>query len=131
MRYEPADLPAALIDFVTERHLATLTTLRPDGTPHVAPVGFTLDAATGLVRVITFSTATKLRNLPGPASVCQVDGGRWVTFEGSAVVTDDPARNAEGVNRYAQRYRQPKDREDRRTIEITIERVMGSAGLSA
>jgi pyridoxamine 5'-phosphate oxidase family protein len=26
--------------FWTERHLATLTTLRADGTPHVVPVGF-------------------------------------------------------------------------------------------
>ena len=33
-----------VLDFLTERHLATLTTLRPDGTPHVVPVGFTYDA---------------------------------------------------------------------------------------
>ena len=35
-----------LLTFLTERHLATLTTLRADGTPHVVPVGFTFDAAT-------------------------------------------------------------------------------------
>ena len=38
--------------FWRERHLCTLTTLRADGTPHVVPVGATLDAATGVVRVI-------------------------------------------------------------------------------
>ena len=37
-------LPADVLDFLTERHLATLTTLRRDGTPHVVPVGFTYDA---------------------------------------------------------------------------------------
>src|SRR5690606_37891896 len=39
--------------FVTERHLATLTTLRPDGTPHVVPVGFTWDPAAGVLRITT------------------------------------------------------------------------------
>ena len=36
--------PARSLDFLAERHLATLTTLRRDGTPHVVPVGFTYDA---------------------------------------------------------------------------------------
>ncbi|MGY4956937.1 hypothetical protein [Streptomyces nigrescens] len=32
-------------------HTATLTTLRPDGTPHVTPVRFSFDPASGLARV--------------------------------------------------------------------------------
>ena len=36
--------PPMSLDFLTERHLATLTTLRRDGSPHVVPVGFTYDA---------------------------------------------------------------------------------------
>ena len=41
MRFDGSDLPAEVTAFLTERHCATLTTLRPDGTPHVVPVGFT------------------------------------------------------------------------------------------
>ncbi|MEO2108984.1 MAG: pyridoxamine 5'-phosphate oxidase family protein, partial [Actinomycetota bacterium] len=45
--------PAGALAFLTERHLATLTTLRPDGTPHVVPVGFTWDPDGPTVRIIT------------------------------------------------------------------------------
>jgi hypothetical protein len=44
------ELPATTRASLTRPHAATLTTLRPDGTPHVTPVRFTFDAATGLVR---------------------------------------------------------------------------------
>jgi pyridoxamine 5'-phosphate oxidase family protein len=37
-------LTDAQLAFVTERHLATLTTLRADGTPHVVPVGWRYNA---------------------------------------------------------------------------------------
>ena len=40
-----------LLQFLTERHLATLTTLRTDGSPHVVPVGVTYDAASRTARV--------------------------------------------------------------------------------
>lgn len=122
-------LDDAATAFVTERHLATLTTLRPDGSPHVVAVGFTWDADAGLARVITFAPSRKARNVlaapGGRAAVSQVDGGRWLTLEGPAVVTDDPARIAEGVRRYAKRYRDPKEREDRVVIEIQVDRVLG------
>jgi hypothetical protein len=36
---DPGELGAAALEFLRERHLATLTTLRSDGTPHVVPVG--------------------------------------------------------------------------------------------
>jgi PPOX class probable F420-dependent enzyme len=117
--------------FVAEYHLATLTTLRPDGSPHVVAVGFTWDAEAGLARVITFAPSRKARNLvaaPGSrAAVCQVDGGRWLTLEGPATVTDDPVRVAEGVRRYAERYRPPKERDDRVVVEIAVDRVLGRA----
>ncbi len=41
------DLGPEVIDFLTERHLATLTTLRRDGSPHVVPVGFTYEPRPG------------------------------------------------------------------------------------
>jgi F420H(2)-dependent biliverdin reductase len=124
---DPAALPSEALAFLRERHLATLTTLRPDGSPHVVAVGFTWDADAGLARVITFAPSRKARNVlaGGRAAVCQVDGGRWLTLEGPAAVTDEPARVAEGVRRYAERYRQPKERDDRVVIEITVDRVLG------
>jgi PPOX class probable F420-dependent enzyme len=118
------------LSFLAERHLATLTTLRPDGSPHVVAVGFTWDPDAGLARVITFAGSRKARNLLGAgsgsrAAVSQVDGGRWLTMEGPATVTDDPARVAEAVRRYAERYRQPGERADRVAIEIQVDRVLG------
>lgn len=129
MAHDPTALAPEVREFLAERHLATLTTLRPDGTPHVVAVGFTWDAESGLVRVITWAGSRKARNLiarPGsPAAVCQVEGGRWLTLEGTAVVTSEAERVAEGVRRYAERYRRPGDREDRVVIEIAVTRVLG------
>lgn len=115
--------------FLAEYHLATLTTLRPDGSPHVVPVGFTYDPDAGLARIITFPGSRKVRNLeasPGSrAVVCQVDGGRWLALDGPAVVTSDPDRVAAAVAGYAARYRQPGERPDRVAIEITVDRMLG------
>ena len=97
--------------FWRERHLCTLTTLRPDGTPHVVPVGVTYDPEAGLARVITDRRSTKVRNIRGGrapdgarVAVCQVDGGRWATLEGRARVRTDPALVADAERRYAERY---------------------------
>lgn len=129
MALDPRTPPDEVTTFLTERHLATLTTLRPDGTPHVVAVGFTWDPDEVLVRVITFASSRKARNVAnsphGPAAVCQVDGGRWLTLEGAATVTSDPVRVAEAVRRYAERYRQPKERLDRVVIEIAVDRILG------
>lgn len=134
MALDPAALPDVVLGFLAERHLATLTTLRPDGSPHVVAVGFTYSPEEKLVRIITFAPSRKARNLAAAgsgtgsrAAVCQVDGARWLTLEGAAVVTDDPARVAEAVRRYAERYRQPGERADRVAIELTVDRVLGRA----
>lgn len=131
MAYDPQRLPAEVVEFLRERHLATLTTLRPDGTPHVVAVGFTYDPGAGLVRVITDGSSRKVRNLEsagaGPAVVCQVDGGRWLALEGTGRVRREPDVVAEAVQRYAGRYRQPRVNPDRVAIEITVERVLGRA----
>ncbi|QBJ94562.1 PPOX class F420-dependent oxidoreductase [Rhodococcus sp. ABRD24] len=125
----PAHLTDEAASFLRERHLATMTTLRKDGTPHVVAVGFTWDPERSIARVITNDTSQKARNADrgGYAAVSQVDGGRWLTLEGSARVMSDPASVAEGVERYAVRYRQPRENPTRVVIEIAVERVMGSA----
>ena len=48
-----------MLEFMRERHLATLTTLRADGSPHVVPVGFTYDVDRAVVRVITWASSVK------------------------------------------------------------------------
>ena len=125
----PDELPESALEFLREYHLASLTTLRADGSPHVVPVGFSWDPEAGLVRIITRAGSQKVRNAArgGRAAVSQVDGGRWLTLEGTITVTQDPDRVAEAVRRYAERFRQPEPREDRVALEITVERVLGRA----
>jgi PPOX class probable F420-dependent enzyme len=125
----PERLAPDRLAFLTERHLATLTTLRPDGTPHVVPVGVTYDADSGLARVITSGTSAKARHVrDGQArvAVCQVDGARWLTLEGTAVVKDDAASVADAVERYARRYRQPRENPARVVLEISVDRLLGN-----
>jgi hypothetical protein len=59
------------------------------------------------------------------AAVCQVDGGRWLTLEGPVrLVTDDVQP---GIDGYAARYQQPKDRDDRAVLEIDVTKILGRA----
>jgi F420H(2)-dependent biliverdin reductase len=119
----------ALLAFLTERHLATLTTLRADGTPHVVPVGVTVDPATRTARVITSGSSAKARHVREGrrrVAVCQVDGRRWVTLEGTATVRDDAATVADAEARYAGRYRQPRPNPARVVLEIAVDRVLGN-----
>jgi len=119
-----------LLDFLTERHLATLTTLRADGSPHVVPVGITYDAGTRTARVITSGTSAKAGHVRAGqqrVAVCQVDGRRWLTLEGTAVVRDDPASVADAERRYAVRYRQPRVNPARVVVEISVDRILGNA----
>ncbi|TLF76560.1 PPOX class F420-dependent oxidoreductase [Nocardia cyriacigeorgica] len=124
-------LSPAAVEFVTERHLATLTTLRADGTPHVVAVGFTWDAEAGIARVITNDGSVKVRNVrrSGYAAVSQVDGIRWLTLEGPATVLDDPVSVGEAVQRYAGRYRVPRENSTRVVIAIQVQRVLSSSTL--
>ncbi|RBY74760.1 acyltransferase [Geodermatophilus sp. TF02-6] len=130
MAHDLDDLPPGLLRFLTERHLATLTTLHADGSPHVVPVGVTYDPATRTARVITSGGSAKARHVRAGRSrvaVCQVDGRRWVTLEGTAVVRDDPAVVADAEARYAQRYRTPRENPARVVLEISVDRVLGRA----
>jgi F420H(2)-dependent biliverdin reductase len=123
-----------LLSFWTERHLCTLTTLRADGSPHVVAVGATLDPAAGLARVISSSSSAHVRHVRAGqtrVAICQVDGARWSTVEGLAVVRDDPASVASAVERYAARYRTPRPNPARVAIEVTITKILGSSRFTA
>ncbi|MFG1660924.1 pyridoxamine 5'-phosphate oxidase family protein [Micromonospora chersina] len=129
-RLDPQDERVAR--FFRDRHLATLTTLRGDGTPHVVPVGVTFDADAGLARVITSGTSAKARHVAAagpagaPVAVCHVDGRWWLTVEGRAVLRRDPEAVAEAERRYAERYRTPRPNPQRVVIEIAVSRLLGS-----
>jgi PPOX class probable F420-dependent enzyme len=129
MALDPHDMTEAMLGFLAERHLATLTTLRADGSPHVVPVGFAYDPEHRLVRIITAAGSTKAKNAArgGRAAVSQVDGGRWLTLEGVVCVTNDPERVRMAERAYAARYQEPRERTDRVAIEITVDRVLGRA----
>ena len=129
MSFQSSDLSESQLEFIQENHLATLTTLRADGSPHVVPVGFTFDIENNIVRVITFAKSMKARHAAqgGRAVVSQVDRGRWITFEGTVRLRTEADIVAKAVEAYAGRYRQPKVREDRVVVEITVDKVMGRA----
>ena len=117
--------------FLTERHLAMLTTLRADGSPHVVAVGFTFDPKTHIARVITTGGSQKAVNAArGEVAVLsQVDGARWLSLEGHAGVSTDVESVRDAELRYAQRYRTPRANPRRVVVEVHIERVLGSSDL--
>ena len=121
--------PTKLLTFYTERHLNTLTTLRPDGRPHVVPVGVTLDLEHQCAWVITRDGSRKVKNIRAAGedgllvAACQVDGGRWSTIEGRAKVVTDQESIDRAVELYAQRYRQPSVNPARVAIRIEIDRI--------
>ena len=129
MAITPGEVGDDVLAFLREYHLASLTTSRADGSPHVVPVGFSYDDTSRTVRIITFASSQKYRNAlrGGRAAVSQVDGGRWLTLEGTVSGTDDPARVALAVEGYAARYRQPGERPARVAVEIAVDRIMGRA----
>lgn len=124
-------LTSDALAFLTERHLAMLTTLRADNSPHVVAVGFTFDPKTHIARVITTGGSQKAVNAEraGVAVLSQVDGARWLSLEGSATVNDAPAAVRDAELRYAQRYRTPRVNPQRVVIEVQVERVLGSSDL--
>ncbi|WP_326660343.1 pyridoxamine 5'-phosphate oxidase family protein [Streptomyces sp. NBC_00385] len=118
--------------FWRESHLCTLTTPRPDGTPHVVPVCVTYDPEAGLARIITNKNSRKVANIlaAGPdgarVAACQVHRARWATLEGVARVRTEQDRVETAVRRHMERYaRTPSPNPDRVAIEISLDRALG------
>ena len=76
----PDALDDAALAFLTDRHLATLSVPRADGSIQVTPVGVTWSADG--IAVIANGGSAKARRIEGDPGVrvtaCQVDGGRWL-----------------------------------------------------
>ena len=118
-----------MLSFLRERHLATLTTLRADGSPHVVPVGFGYDPEARVVRIITFDGCQKVVNARrgGRAAVSQVDGGRWLTLEGEVRLVSDAAGVARAIAAYTERYQTPANAPIGSAIEIAVDEILGRA----
>ena len=133
MAFDLDDLPDDVLTFLTESHLASLTTLRGDNSPHVVAVGFSYDSEARVARVITWADSQKARNASRMeqagqrAAVCQVDRGRWLSLEGPVRLVTDAEGVRPGVSGYAARYSTPTERDDRLVIEIDVERILGRA----
>lgn len=134
MAIDPRNPDAPYLAFWRERHVCTLTTPRPDGTPHVVPVGVTYDPEGGVARVIASGHSRKVANVAAAGSegarvaVCQTAGRRWATLEGVARVLTDAASVADAEARYEVRYgHPPRPNPDRVVIEIALTRAMGRA----
>lgn len=125
------DFPAPLLEFWTERRLCTLTTLRADGRPHVTPVGVALDLEWRCAWVITSAGSLKTVHASADPRVaaCQVEGRSWSTLEGRADVRTDPASVHRAEERYAARYRTPRDNPSRVALRIEIDRFLLSQSL--
>lgn len=125
-------LPALTDDglrFVSEYHLATLSTIGPGRGIHVVAVGFTF--VDGVVRIITSDGSQKVRNIErdGRATVAQLSGPQWLSIAGTGVIERDADSVAYAVSLYAVRYRQPRPNPRRVVIRLTPEKALGSAGL--
>ncbi|MEV5551226.1 TIGR03618 family F420-dependent PPOX class oxidoreductase [Streptomyces sp. NPDC052309] len=124
------DADADFERFWQERRVCFLSTPRPDGSPHLVPVGVTYDHATRTARVITSRDTAKVRNVERAdrpvVAVSQVDGRRWSTLEGTATVRDDADAVRDAEARYAARYRQPRANPARVVIEISVRRFLGT-----
>ena len=125
------ELTSEGVAFVTEYHLASLSTIGPDGRIHVVPVGFTY--RDGLARVITSGPSQKVANLrrDARATLSQVEGRQWLTLAGTARVLDDPESVQLAVELYTERYREPRVNPLRVAIVIEVETIIGSPGLLA
>lgn len=116
-------------DFLTDRHLATLSTIGPQGQIHVVAVGFTVFE--GIVRITTMDGSQKVRNVERDprATVAQVAGPQWVSIAGSAEILRDRESISLAERLYGERYRQPAENPRRVVIAIKPEKVMCSPSL--
>jgi PPOX class probable F420-dependent enzyme len=129
LRLDPSALPEAAQEFLTERHLATLTTTRWNGDFHVVPVGFTYDPATVTARVITSGDSVKARNAGrngATAALCSVDRVRWITLVGPIRVETSADAVADAERRYTERYRPPRVNPKRVVLIMDVRAISAS-----
>ena len=104
-------IPAHLDDFWSEPRLATLGTVRPDGSPHLVPVKCVRSGTE--FWVLTRPSTVKARNLAHHprASLAEArfkvapgEAQLWATVEGPAHLDDDPGLLERTRAAYAERF---------------------------
>ena len=100
-------IPAHLDAFWSTPRLATLGTVRADGTPHLVPVKAM--RAGGELLVLTRPETVKARNVrrTGRASIAEHTATLWATVEGPARVCADEATLATARAAYLERFGRP------------------------
>ena len=96
-------------NLLSEPHLADLATVRPDGRPHVAPVGYIVE--NGKAFVVARAETVKVRNIRhNPRVSLSIAPNRvpfkYVVLEGEARLTDNNV--AHWVERLSVRYYGPE-----------------------
>lgn len=116
-------IPAHLDDFWSRPRLATLGTVRADGSPHLVPVKCM--RAGDEFWVLTRPTTLKVRNLAatGRASLAEHTDSLWATVEGPARVSEDPALLAAARAAYERRFRRP-DTWGTTVLVVEVDRVL-------
>ncbi len=116
-------IPDHLESLWSTPRLATLGTVRPDGSPHLVPVKAMRVGAD--LHVLTRPGTVKVRNLVRVprASLAEHTATVWATVEGPARVADDPATLAAARAAYLQRYGRP-DTWGTCVIVLTPDRVL-------
>jgi PPOX class probable F420-dependent enzyme len=129
-----AELTPAAQAFLSERRFAALATINRDGTPQQSTMWYELDGETILMN--TALGRVKYRNLVRDprASICVVDGYRWVTISGTVELNDDQTVAQADIKRLAIRYHGPEkgekqarenfSRQQRVTIRLKMERIV-------
>ena len=116
-------VPAHLDDFWSPPRLATLGTVRPDGSPHLVPVKAMRDG--GRFLVLTRPATVKVRNVvvTGRASLAEHTSTLWATVEGPARVCEDAALLAYARAAYERRYGRP-DTWGTCVLVVDVDRVL-------
>jgi PPOX class probable F420-dependent enzyme len=120
--------------FLSEIRFAALATINKDGTPQQSTMWYELDGDTVLMN--TAAGRVKYHNLMRDprASICVVDGYRWVTISGQVELNDNQTIAQADIKRLAIRYDGPEEGEKqaqesfskqrRVTIRLKIDRVV-------
>ncbi len=131
-----AELTPSARAFLSEIRFASLATINKDGLPQQTAMWYDLDGDTILMN--TAAGRVKHRNLlrDPRASVCVVDGYRWVTITGHVELDDNQTVAQADIKRLAIRYHGPEkgerqaresfSKQQRVTIRLKIEHVAES-----
>jgi PPOX class probable F420-dependent enzyme len=116
-------VPAHLDDFWSTPRLATLGTVRADGSPHLVPVKAMRDGERFLV--LTRPGTVKVRNVAasGRASLAEHTSTLWASVEGPARVSEDRALLASARAAYERRYGRP-DTWGTCVLVVDVDRVL-------